>query len=179
MRIVGIDPGISGAIGVLGENCSLVEVFDMPTVLANKSSNRQMVNAYELAKRLRTHVVNAPAGVVAVVENVQAMPSIPGVNGERRGMGSASAFAFGKSYGIIVGALAALGVSLELVAPSRWKGYFQLTRDKDQARELAQRLWPQAELGLKRHHNRAESLLIARWYAQVHQRESDDSRPPF
>ena len=176
MRIVGIDPGISGAIGVLGENCSLVEVFDMPTVLTNKSSNRQMVNAYELAKRLRTHVVNAPAGMVAVIENVQAMPSIPGVNGERRGMGSASAFAFGKSYGIIVGALAALGVSLELVTPTRWKSHFQLTRDKDQARELAQRLWPQAELGLKRHHNRAEALLVARYYSHCRASEVDAER---
>jgi hypothetical protein len=33
-QIIGIDPGVSGAVGVLTEGGRFIEVFDMPTVLA-------------------------------------------------------------------------------------------------------------------------------------------------
>lgn len=156
-QIIGIDPGVSGAVGVLTETGRFVEVFDMPTVLANKSSNRQMVNAYELANLLRAQLTNAPADVVAITEGVNAMPE----------QGVASVFAFGKSYGILLGVLAALGISTHIVSPAKWKGFFALGREKDQSRELAQRMWPAAPLGLKKHHNRAEALLLCKFYADT------------
>ena len=156
-QIIGIDPGVSGAVGVLTEGGRFVEVFDMPTVLANKSSTRRMVSAYELANLLRTAMVNAPTGVVAITENVNAMPD----------QGVASVFAFGKSYGILLGVLAALGISLHLVSPAKWKGFYSLGREKDQSRELAQRMWPTAPLGLKKHHGRAEALMLAQYYVDA------------
>ncbi|MDA8260240.1 MAG: crossover junction endodeoxyribonuclease [Betaproteobacteria bacterium] len=155
--IIGLDPGVSGAVGVLTESGKFVDVFDMPTVLANKSSNRQMVNAYELANLLRSQLTNAPADVVAITEGVNAMPE----------QGVSSVFAFGKSYGILLGVLAALGISTHIVSPAKWKAYFALGREKDQSRELAQRMWPAAPLGLKKHHNRAEALMLARYYAEA------------
>jgi len=154
VRILGIDPGVNGAAALISETGRFLDVLDMPTVLANKSSNRQMVNAYELAKQLRGWLLDSPAGLVAITENVNAMPD----------QGVASVFAFGKSYGIVLGVLAALGISTEVVAPSKWKGHYQLGREKDGSRELAQRMWPDAPLGLKKHHNRAEALLLARYY---------------
>src|SRR3990167_2374989 len=108
MQIIGIDPGVSGAVAVLTEGGHFVQVFDMPTVLANKSSNRQMVSPIELANLIRGQLVNAPADVVAITENVNAMPE----------QGVASVFAFGKSYGILLGVVAALGVSLHTVSPA-------------------------------------------------------------
>lgn len=156
-QIIGIDPGVSGAIGVLTESGAFVDVFDMPTVLANKSSNRQMVNAYELANLLRARLVNAPAGVVAITENVNAMPE----------QGVASVFAFGKSYGILLGVLAALGISTHIVTPQKWKAFYSLGREKGQSRELAQRMWPVAPLGLVKHHNRAEALMLSRYYVEA------------
>lgn len=155
--IIGLDPGVSGAVGVLTQSGQFVNVFDMPTVLANKSSNRQMVNAYELANMIRAQIVNAPSDVVAITENVNAMPD----------QGVSSVFTFGKSYGILLGVLAALGVSTHIVSPAKWKGFFALGREKDQSRELAQRMWPAAPLGLKKHHGRAESLLLAKFYADT------------
>jgi len=157
MQIIGIDPGVSGAVGVLTESGRYVDVFDMPTVLANKTGNRQMVSPIDLANLIRKALINAPADVVAITEGVHAMPD----------QGVASVFAFGKSYGILLGVLAALGISTHIVSPAKWKGFFALGREKDQSRELAQRMWPDAPLGLKKHHNRAEALMLARYYADA------------
>lgn len=155
--IIGADPGISGAIATLSASGQFIDVFDMPTVIANKSSNRQMVNAYELANLLRKTVIESRGDVVAITEGVQAMPQ----------QGVSSVFAFGKSYGILLGVLAALGVSTHIVSPRKWKGFFSLGAEKDQSRELAQRMWPTAPLALKKHHGRAESLLLAKFYADT------------
>lgn len=179
MRILGVDPGISGAFGLLEASGKYIDCFDMPTVLQNASSSRQMVNQYELAKVLRVVVMDAPDSIVAVVENVNAMPK----------QGVSSSFAFGKSFGMILGVIGALGVSIELVSPQRWKKEFGLKQKKspdgtednrpqvqDQARSIAQRLFPAAPLGLKKHHARAEALLIAKWYADSHgRREQQDA----
>lgn len=154
MQILGIDPGSSGAIAVLTESGKFIDVQDMPTVAANKSSNRQMVSPIDLAKLIRNQMVNAPADVVAITEGVNAMP----------GQGVSSVFAFGKSYGILLGVLAALGISTHIVSPQRWKSFYSLGREKDQSRELAQRMWPDAPLNLKKHHGRAEALLLAKYF---------------
>ena len=44
MIIIGIDPGVSGAISVL-ENKKVIEVFDMPTMIDGKKSKRQVNGA--------------------------------------------------------------------------------------------------------------------------------------
>lgn len=166
MRIIGIDPGVNGACALITESGKFLDCFDMPTVLANKSSNRQMVNAAELAKLLRAWLVDAPEGIVAVIENVQPMPSQALTNGARVSMPSASAFAMGKSVGSAEGVIATLGIGLEKVTAQTWKRWFQLSREKDASRELAQRMFPDAPLGRKKDHNRAEAILIARYYQQ-------------
>lgn len=155
MRIIGIDPGVSGAAAIIGENGAMLAITDMPTVLANKSSNRQMVNAYALAATLREWM-STHGPCVAITENVNTMPE----------QGIASSGAFMKSYGMILGVVAALGISMEIVSPQRWKKHFALSRDKDSARELAQRMFPAAPLNLKKHHNRAEALLLAKYYRE-------------
>jgi crossover junction endodeoxyribonuclease RuvC len=157
MQILGLDPGVSGACGVLSATGDFIDVFDMPTIIANKSSNRQMVNAYELANLVRARLNEASGDLVAITEGVNAMPE-QGVSG---------VFAFGKSYGILLGVLAALGISTHIVSPRKWKGFFALGREKDQSRELAQRMWPTAPLSLKKHHGRAEALLMAKFYTDA------------
>lgn len=154
MRILGIDPGVNGACAVVTEAGHYITAFDMPTVLANKSSNRQMVDAYGLAALLRAQLREAGGELVAVLENVNAMPD----------QGVSSSFAFGVSYGIVRGVLAALGISTELCSAARWKKHFALERDKQQARELAIRMFPLAALPRKKDHNKAEAILLARWY---------------
>ena len=41
MRIIGIDPGLSGAIAILDEQ-KVVELFDMPVMSDGKKNKRQL-----------------------------------------------------------------------------------------------------------------------------------------
>jgi crossover junction endodeoxyribonuclease RuvC len=146
MRI-GIDPGISGAVAFLSDKLVLEIVFDMPVMPMGK--NKQQINPYELAKLLR------PCEDAAVyLEQVSAMPK----------QGVSSTFGFGVSFGIIQGVLAGLGLPVVMVPPVVWKRRAKLVgKDKDQARTLAQRLYPSAELGRKKDIGRADAILIARF----------------
>lgn len=169
MRIIGVDAGVSGAIGLIDEQGRFVAVHDMPTMNANKTGDKQQINVAELGKVLRSMLDN-DHDVTAIMERVQPMPSIPGPDGVRRGMGSSSAFSFGKSVGHVEAAILVLGIPLEFVMPAQWKKTMNLPgarENKDAARAYAQNVYPDAPLGLKKHHGRAEALLIARWYVQT------------
>ena len=77
------------------------------------------------------------------------------------------AFTFGRGYGLCLGVIAALGLPSTLVTPQVWKKAAGLLRaDKEKSRARAIQLWPQADLGLVKHHGRAEALLIGRWYLE-------------
>jgi hypothetical protein len=54
-------------------------------------------------------------------------------------------------------------LSMVYVTPQRWKRFYGLTSDKTACLAMARNLYPDAPLKLAKHHNRAESLLIARW----------------
>ncbi len=145
--IMGIDPGISGAVAFYHTVVSRVAVSDMPV------AGRE-VNAAELARMIRT---NQPD--FAVIEQVHAMP----------GNGAVSMFNFGRSYGDVRGVIGALGVRLYFVTPQKWKKHFGLSSDKEQSRLRALRMFPAAaeSFKLKKHDGRAEAALIALYGAEV------------
>jgi crossover junction endodeoxyribonuclease RuvC len=79
------------------------------------------------------------------------------------GQGISSTFAFGKTFGIILGVLAARGIPLTLVPAVRWKRRLHVQKSKDAARARASQLLPRCadQWRLKKHDGRAESALIA------------------
>ncbi|MGL4500954.1 MAG: hypothetical protein ACRCU2_17935, partial [Planktothrix sp.] len=87
----------------------------------------------------------------AIIEEVHAMP----------GQGGVSGFNFGTAFGIWIGILAALEIPYELVSPRQ----MGVRGDKDESRTVALQLFPHlaSELNLKKHHNRADALLIAEY----------------
>lgn len=142
--IVGIDPGaVSGAFALICEDGD-IEVHDF--LLMDKQ-----IDAAAFGRFVRMH-----SPFVAVVERVASMPK----------QGVVSTFKFGMAVGIIHGVLAANEVPTHLVAPGVWKKFFGLHGpDKEASRALAIRLYPGlAGLERKRDQNRAEALLIARWF---------------
>ena len=151
MITIGIDPGLSGAIGVL-KNGAYVGVEDMPIVAKGTGSVKNEVDPAGLAAILRKY---APAdeAVAVVLERVNAMP----------GQGSSSIFSLGDSFGCARAAVAVCRFELTYVTPGQWKKYFKLTSDKELGRALAVRMFPDAQLNLKKHVDRAEALLMARW----------------
>jgi len=156
MIICGIDPGLHGAIALLsadpGGGVSVSEVLDIPThTLPRGGKNKSEVDVYQLVLDLEARM---PIGS-AFVEQVWSTPQ----------QGVSSAFAFGKTYGICLGVLAALGVPVTLVPPRRWKAALAVPAAKDGARARASQLLP-ASAGLWRlgkHDGRAEASLIALW----------------
>ena len=145
--IVGIDPGITGAVAVLTDSGEFVAVHDMPTMKLGDKKNQ--VHAPSLAKMLRFIEPR-----MVVLESVHAMP----------GQGVTSMFNFGMGYGAIKGVLAGIGVPYKDATPQKWKKACGLIgKDKDAARLLAIELWPEASLSRKKDCGRADALLIAKF----------------
>ena len=76
------------------------------------------------------------------------------------GQGVRSMFTCGYGYGLWLGILAALQMPYTPIRPVVWKKALGLGKDKEAARLRAQQLFPSADLRLRKHHGRAESLLL-------------------
>ncbi len=152
---IGIDPGIGGAIAFLWDDGNISTVIDMPIMSIRKGKNQ--VNAAELAKQLEGHFFmdgGIESKKIAYLEDAHAMP----------GQGVSGVFSFGQSFGIIQGVLGALQIPVVLVTPQSWKKRAGLIgKDKDMARTIAQRLYPEADLARKKDCGRADAILIARF----------------
>jgi crossover junction endodeoxyribonuclease RuvC len=156
MKILGIDPGLSGACCVEDTATGERWVWDIPTFsLSRNGKNKREIDATSLAISLAKHY---PIGH-AFVEQVGSMP----------GQGVSSVFAFGKTYGVILGVLAAQGVPITNVAPRAWKKALGVPAAKDGARARASQLMPQiaATWARAKDDGRAESALIALWGART------------
>ena len=157
--ILGIDPGLTGAIAFLDENGKFIAVHDMPVMPNGKAKARikQQVNAAALVAIMRDAQTYTTLFLTAYLEQVSARP----------GEGVSSSFSFGDSFGTVRGVLAALGIPMTMVQPHAWKKHFGLLRlDKDYSRTKAQQLYPCAPLELKKHGGRAEALLIGAYGVQ-------------
>lgn len=159
--IIGIDPGLNGALARYWPHNGNLQIADMPTIKVPRGNrDKSLVDEVALARLLDDW---SPSATEAWLERVNAMPSIPGADGERRSMGTQSSFDFGRSYGLIRGVLAANFLIIHDVTPQSWKKTMRVASDKNQARQRASalcprhgHLWP-----LKKHDGRAEAAMIA------------------
>jgi len=144
MIIIGIDPGLTGAIAVLHDG-RLTEIYDMPT--APRGSRNAVIPA------ALTDILRQWDDGLAFVEMVHSMP----------GQGVSSAFNFGHGCGVIEGVLAALRIPSTLVTPQKWKKAMSVSADKGQARGRAMQLFPASSSRFARvkDDGRAEAALIA------------------
>jgi len=129
-------------------------LYTIPPVLTLRTSRgtRQEYDVPGLVALLQPYA--GPQAHV-VLEESQAMP----------GQGTRSMFTVGVGFGVLLGVLSALQLPHSRVRPAIWKRTLGLGKDKERARLRAMQLFPSADLRLKRHHGRAESLLLA-WYGQ-------------
>ena len=157
MKIIGIDPGLSGAIAIL-ENKQVITLIDMP-VMAEGKKNKRQLNSAQLVSIIKENIKNNEE-VVVVVEQVNAMP----------GQGVTSMFNFGQTFGAIKGVCAALDLPIFFVRPSRWKKYFELINSsKDSSRTKAIEMYPSisSHLSKKKDVNKSDAILIARFYYET------------
>jgi crossover junction endodeoxyribonuclease RuvC len=157
MRIIGIDPGLSGAIAILEDN-KIKEIFDMPVMPDGKKNKRQL-NSALLVKLIKDNIKNFE-DTIMVVEQVNAMP----------GQGVTSMFNFGQTFGAIKGICAALGLPIFFVRPAKWKKHFELINSsKDASRTKAIEMYPSIseQLSKKKDVNKSDAILIARYYSET------------
>lgn len=148
--IIGIDPGLSGAICVM-EGDSVILLDDIPTVTFSAGRTKNRVDGALLADILREY----GGARLAVVELVHSRPK----------EGVCSAFSFGFTSGVIFGVLGTLKIPFITPLPAEWKRSMRLGKDKELSRARALELFPGQSDKLKRKmdHNRAEALLLAVW----------------
>ena len=161
MKIIGIDPGLSGGIAILKEN-KVLNLFDMPVMSEGKKNKRQL-NSAQLANLIKKNI-KTNEDVVVVVEQVNAMP----------GQGVTSMFNFGQSFGAIKGVCAALEVPIYFVRPSKWKKYFDLINSsKDASRTKVIEMYPtlSEQLSKKKDVNKSDAILIARFFRETRLKE--------
>jgi crossover junction endodeoxyribonuclease RuvC len=154
MIIIGIDPGISGAISII-ENKKILEVYDTPTMIDGKK-NKKQINSAQVTNIIKERL-DKEKEVVVVVEQVNAMP----------GQGVTSMFNFGQSFGVIKGICAALSLPIYFVRPTKWKKHFNLINtNKDASRTKVIEAYPEIsnKLHRKKDSNRADAILIALYF---------------
>jgi hypothetical protein len=167
VRIVGIDPGLTGAI-VLIDSFENIQFWDTP-VLAIETG-KKVKNVINIAEAAEILFSIDPA--LVIIEKVQAMPGKPSAalaaQGEKfQTMGATSAFNFGMGYGIWLGILGAYQFPYTQVHPATWKKATMegMGKEKDASRLRAMQLYPGVTemLKLKKHHGRADALLLAHY----------------
>ena len=156
MLIIGIDPGISGAICFF-ENGQVKEIINMP-VMADGKKNKRQINGPQTYNEILKRINNYPKkDIIVVIEQVSAMP----------GQGVTSMFNFGQSFGVIKGICSAMQLSTFFIRPTKWKKYFGLIKtEKDASRTKVIEIFPyiSSELSRKKDSNKADAVLIASFF---------------
>ena len=157
MIVIGIDPGLSGAIAIL-EGKKVLSLHEMPVMSEGKKNKRQL-NSAQLVNIIKEKF-NKNDDIAVVVEQVNAMP----------GQGVTSMFNFGQTFGAIKGVCAALELPIFFVRPSKWKKHFDLINaSKDASRTKAIEMYPALsnQLAKKKDVNKSDAILIARLYSET------------
>ena len=163
MLIIGVDPGISGAICFF-ENGRIMDVVEMPTMTEGKKNKRQ-VNGSQIYNEISKRINKIEKqNIRVIIEQVSAMP----------GQGVTSMFNFGQSFGILKGICSAMQLSMFFVRPAKWKKYFGLIKsEKDASRTKAIEMFPyfSTQLSKKKDSNKADAILIASFYYETYKLE--------
>ena len=157
MIIIGIDPGVSGAICILTDG-KITEIYEMPTMIDGKK-NKKQVNGAEVTNIINKELVNEK-DINVVIEHVSAMP----------GQGVTSMFNFGQSFGVLKGICAALKLPVHFIRPVKWKKHFNLINtEKDASRTKVIEVFPyiSSKISKKKDANKADAILIARFFHET------------
>jgi len=152
--ILGVDPGVTGAMALLQDG-HILAVWDHST----------WCNAHKPYLALRDFLrseVYVPNIVVIEQQHARATRDAHG----RVVQGIASTWNYAQHYGIVLGCLSLFDVPIHEVDPGVWKGNMHLSggkKNKKESLEFARKLWPDRLSFFKRvqDHGRAEAALLA------------------
>jgi crossover junction endodeoxyribonuclease RuvC len=145
MLIYGIDPGLSGAWGVIDHRGGYVSTGDM--IHAGKFLDTESIWDEMMA-----------------VRNGQDCEVCLELVHSYSGQGVASTFTFGAAFGGAIALAQRFRAPWHMVHAAAWKKAMGLSKDKGESLEMARELWPAAPLKRKKDNGRAESLLLAEYW---------------
>jgi crossover junction endodeoxyribonuclease RuvC len=154
VRVVGVDPGKTGALAFLTLTDGLptaLECLDMPCLMVGK---RGHVDAWALAREVdaRCKADDEPLAALILEQG--------GVRPQNGRVGAAS---FWLGVGEVRGVFAAHLIRLEVVTPAGWKRALGVVGEKDASRFRASQIFPawSGQWSRAKDHGRAEAALIA------------------
>lgn len=161
MLVIGIDPGLTGAMCLIDSEHGLRDVVDIPTCENGlvTGSMKRWVDPHGIEQLLREWSGKwgfAAESVHSVIERPIPMPSLPAQT-------IASQF---DTFGVIRAVLQR-HAAVQCVAPNIWKKIYSFGKDKAEARACCKRLYPTAPVSRVKDHNRAEAILIGHWLVRT------------
>ena len=143
--ILGIDPGQTGALALIGPDDAF-SVVDVPVL---KIGAKTTIDHYGLARVIDDWSKFNPE---VWIEYVASSPQ----------MGVSSSFKFGQTYGILIGVCAAHFLKINTVTPNVWKTAMKCKGEKDESRARAQSLLPKHSgmFARKKDNGRSDAALI-------------------
>lgn len=153
MNIIGVDPGVSGAIAFI-DRAGRCVIDDLPTLLRPGTGMiRRKLDGKALYDLIRSRI-DPLETVLFAIEDVATL-------GGAKAAQIQGSLQYSKA---VIETVAGIGgYHTVLVHVRTWQKFFGLTNDKDESLRLAKQLYPDAPITLKRHHNKAEALLIAHY----------------
>lgn len=151
MLIIGIDPGLDGALVLMGTDGEILNKCIMPIIETQimrqgKKRKKRLIN--EEALFMTLGFWTAKKEVRIFLEYVNAMPDTKEKDGKRQTLGAASVFNFGADWGLIRGMCLGLthwvhgNKPYELVHSRSWTNKMCPKMNKIQRRPVVARLWP-------------------------------------
>lgn len=141
---LGIDPGYTGAWGIVNHHGHYISCGDMIV-------SKDRINTVDVIAEIRQALDMQDC--LVVVEKVHSMPK----------QGVSSTFKFGMAYGAALAIAERFQRNPLLVPPATWKRKMELTGDKIYSLSMARALWPLAPLARVKDNGRAEALLLAEY----------------
>ena len=166
MIIAGVDPGTSPTIGILDSRSSRISVFDELSA-ATRVNGR---NTSQPVPELIRFALSESGAELVLIEHVWMRPT-----GGAAAQGAVSQARLVSSMHLVWGVAVGLGLRVELVVPGNWKKHFHMRGgEKEDSRLKCLSVIPESASFLmrKKDHNRAESLLIARYGLDLYARQA-------
>lgn len=165
MLIIGIDPGLTGAVAT---NTGIVH--DIPIMAKGQGQAAAIKNhidpvgLYTILWELSSAAPDT-SQVVVYLERQYYRKRINPKTKQEIPQGGSGIFSLGDTYGLCRAYPPIMGIRVVTVMPAAWKKKLGLSADKEVCRAAAIEAFPNSYDSLKRKmdHNRAEALLIAKY----------------
>lgn len=160
MIFAGIDPGLHGGMAFIDDEANTVDVMATPTIGEKEYDVQEMKNII---------IKHDTKKIFATIEQQIALP----------GQGLSSTLQTGKGFGILVGLLAGLNISYQIVSAKQWQGKIftgvpSKLDTKDKSISVAKRLFPHLDFrrtlrSTKAHDGLTDATCIAEYGRRSYQ----------